>query len=140
MLIRSLVTTGLLAASLSIAVAQSAPDPAPADPTAPSPGMFVPATALALRWNASDLDDANVYNGQSEKIGEVEDLLIDNDGRVSAVIISVGGFLGLGEKDVAISFKSFRIARERGDDDIRLVLDVAKSALQSAPEYFPSGK
>ena len=46
----------------------------------------------------------NVYDPSDNKIGGVDDILIDKEGRVTAVIIGVGGFLGMGEKDVAVPF------------------------------------
>ncbi len=52
---------------------------------------------------ASNLMGANVWGAEGESIGSVDDLLLDRDGQVIAVIVGIGGFLGIGEKDVAIS-------------------------------------
>src|SRR6202022_1499113 len=46
----------------------------------------------------------NVYDPSDNKIGDIDDVLIDKEGNVTALIIGVGGFLGMGEKDVAIPF------------------------------------
>ena len=54
----------------------------------------------------------NVYGPPDNKIGGVDDILIDKEGRVTAVIIGVGGFLGMGEKDVAVPFSSDRASGE----------------------------
>jgi len=56
----------------------------------------------------------NVYDPSDNKIGGVDDPLIDKEGRVTAVIIGVGGFFGMGEKDVAVPFSSVR-ASEKDD-------------------------
>jgi sporulation protein YlmC with PRC-barrel domain len=54
----------------------------------------------------------NVYDPSDNKIGGVDDILIDKEGRVTAVIIGVGGFLGMGEKDVAVPFSSVRASEK----------------------------
>jgi sporulation protein YlmC with PRC-barrel domain len=55
----------------------------------------------------------NVYDPSDNKIGRVDDILIDKEGRVTAVIIGVGGFLGMGEKDVALPFSSVRASEKK---------------------------
>jgi sporulation protein YlmC with PRC-barrel domain len=55
-------------------------------------------------WRASKLVGVNIYGSNNEKIGDVNDVLIDRGGQAKAVIIGVGGFLGIGEKNVAIPF------------------------------------
>jgi hypothetical protein len=54
----------------------------------------------------------SVYDPSDNKIGDVDDVLIDKEGRVTAVIIGVGGFLGMGEKDVAVPFSSVRASEK----------------------------
>jgi sporulation protein YlmC with PRC-barrel domain len=54
----------------------------------------------------------NVYDPSDNKIGDVDDVLIDKEGRVTAMIIGVGGFLGMGEKDVAVPFSSVRASEK----------------------------
>jgi hypothetical protein len=68
--------------------------------------MFV--TASGTLWPVDRLDDVEVFNDQNEKIGEIEDILVDDQGRVGGVVVSVGGFLGMGERHVAVSFNSLR--------------------------------
>jgi hypothetical protein len=55
-------------------------------------------------WRASKLDGVGVYNEQNEKIGDITEVLLDRQGKVEAVVIGVGGFLGLGQRDVAVPF------------------------------------
>jgi len=54
----------------------------------------------------------NVYDPSDNKIGDVDDVLIDKEGNVTALIIGVGGFLGMGEKDVAIPFSDLRASEK----------------------------
>lgn len=75
----------------------------------------------------------DVYDPADNKIGAVDDVLVDKEGRVTAMIIGVGGFLGMGEKDVAVPFGSVR-ARKK-NDKWYLVLDTTKAALKAAPGF-----
>jgi len=54
-------------------------------------------------WRVSDLEGKPVYSAEGENIGDIKDVLVNKDGTVTAVLIGVGGFLGIGEKDVAVS-------------------------------------
>jgi sporulation protein YlmC with PRC-barrel domain len=69
----------------------------------------VPNDALTV----STYYNEDVYDQKDNKIGDVNDILLDKDGRVSAVIVGVGGFLGIGEKDVAVSFDALKNQGER---------------------------
>jgi putative membrane protein len=75
----------------------------------------------------------NVYDTSDSTIGEVSDVLLDKDGHVTAVILSVGGFLGLGAKYVSIPFDALRMTEKDGKR--YLVMDTTKEALTSAPGY-----
>jgi sporulation protein YlmC with PRC-barrel domain len=74
----------------------------------------------------------NVYDPSDTKIGEVADLLIQKDnGRVPALIISVGGFLGIGEKDVAVAFEAVKATTK--NSRVYLVMNTTKDELKKAP-------
>jgi sporulation protein YlmC with PRC-barrel domain len=75
----------------------------------------------------------NVYDPGDNKIGEISDLLVEPDGKIPAVMVSVGGFLGIGEKDVAVPFNAVRITKK--DNKTYLVLNATKDALKSAPGF-----
>jgi sporulation protein YlmC with PRC-barrel domain len=64
------------------------------------------------QWRASKLEGLNVYNTNDEKIGDISELIVDNNGKIQAVVIGVGGFLGLGERDVAIPFDQIKFVNE----------------------------
>lgn len=75
----------------------------------------------------------DVFGPGGERLGSVKDLIIGPDGRITAAVLSVGRFLGLGEKDVAVPFSS--VLMERKDGELRLSLNAAKDALQAAPAF-----
>lgn len=85
----------------------------------------------------SNLVGATVYTGigdQAESIGEVADVIMGPDGRAEAVIVSVGGFLGVGEKDVAVPFNEVSWANREGGERW-LTVDAGRQELESAPEF-----
>ncbi len=86
---------------------------------------------------ASNLMGHSVYASAAEdadRIGEVDDAVVGEDGSIKAVIIGVGGFLGMGEKKVAVDFS--RLSMEKsGEDDFRLVAALSKEELEKAGAY-----
>ena len=103
----------------------------------PSTGRAIvtnPSSSLSTsHWLASDIYKADVYDPSDHKIGEVTDLIIDTNGNVTAVIVSVGGFLGTSQKDVRLPFKELKVSTRDGKD--WLVLNRTKGELQMAPSY-----
>ena len=75
----------------------------------------------------------NVYDPSDAKIGDVDDLLIDQQGHITAVLVGVGGFLGIGEKDVAIPFSALHASEK--NNKWYLVLNTTKDALKAAPGF-----
>ncbi len=85
---------------------------------------------------AGELLEANVVSGEGENIGEVDDILIGPDGQVHALVVEVGGILGMGEKPVAVRFERF--ARDVNDEGmLRLKLEATVDELTSAPKFIP---
>ncbi|MXQ11954.1 PRC-barrel domain-containing protein [Microvirga makkahensis] len=64
------------------------------------------------QWRASQLEGLDVYNNNNEKIGDISEMLVDQSGKIQAVVIGVGGFLGIGERDVAIPFDQVKFMNE----------------------------
>ena len=75
----------------------------------------------------------NVYDPSDHKIGEIMDVLVSPEGRATALIVGVGGFLGAGEKDVAVPFSAVKHTMK--DKKIYLTMDTTKDALKSAPGF-----
>jgi sporulation protein YlmC with PRC-barrel domain len=90
-------------------------------------------TVKPEHMRVSELVGATVYNLKNEEIGDVEDLLIDNSHTVRGVVISVGGFLGIGERNIAIDPSSLRLA-EDSDGSVRVTLNTNKDELKKAPQ------
>ena len=63
-------------------------------------------------WRASKLVGLNVYNQANEKIGDINEVILDKSGKVAKVILGVGGFLGMGEHDVAVAFDKLKWVNE----------------------------
>ena len=93
----------------------------------------------------TDIDDSQAYPADARKdwddVGEVNDVVLDWDGSIKAVVLGVGGFLGVGEKDVAIEMASLRKVREANDStDWFLVVNSSKELLTNAPAYTKNTK
>jgi sporulation protein YlmC with PRC-barrel domain len=79
-----------------------------------------------------------VYNNAGNSIGDVNDLLLGADGKIAAAVIGVGGFLGMGEKEVAVPFDTLKVVRK--DNSWHLAMDTTKEALMAAPSYETTGE
>src|SRR5258707_11140353 len=95
---RKIIST--IAFAIGVSTAAIAQQPAPM--TSGPAEIF---TRLPAGTTVTNFYKQNVYDPSDTKIGEVDDVLIDKEGRVTALIIGVGGFLGMGEKDVAIALQ-----------------------------------
>jgi sporulation protein YlmC with PRC-barrel domain len=62
----------------------------------------------AEKWRASKLVGVDVYNQNNEKIGDVDDIVLSKGGKIDAVVLAVGGFLGMGERYVAVPFEKLK--------------------------------
>ena len=90
----------------------------------------------ALPSNATTVTNyykQNVYDPSDSKIGEIVDVLVGNEGRIDAFIVSVGGFLGMDSKDVAIPFSAVRGTNKNGK--WYLTMNATKDGLKAAPGY-----
>jgi PRC-barrel domain len=119
-------------------LAPATPSLQPTTPSMNAPGpvtdMFYSGSWMPTHWHASDAMGQAVYNRANEKVGDVEELLIDGEGRIIAAVVGVGGFLGMGERKVAVTYRSFQMTREANSKP-KLVVDVTKATLMNAPEY-----
>jgi sporulation protein YlmC with PRC-barrel domain len=97
----------LLACTLAspMAMAQNAATTAPSKNNAST-------AAAAGQWRASKLIGVNIYNEQNDKIGEVNEIILDSAGKVDGVVVSVGGFLGMGEHNVMMTMDKIRFSDE----------------------------
>ena len=86
----------------------------------------------AGKWLVSLFIGQRVTNNAGEHVGDINDLLFDKSGQISTVVIGVGGFLGIGEKDVAVPFGSLLITADPNGKRV-LSLPFSKDRLQAAP-------
>lgn len=146
MIRKLLATTAILTIVSTGAFAQSSTEPAPATPPAASeaapvaplaPGVAVDQSQVSADGQiASNIIGETVYNGTAEdaqNVGTVNDLVISKDGMVEAIVIGVGGFLGLGQKDVAIDYKTIDWAERDGDRWI--VIEATADQLKELPDF-----
>jgi hypothetical protein len=83
---------------------------------------------------SSKLKGLNVYNQKDESVGEITDIAIKGN-QVDALILSVGGFLGMGERYVAVSPGSVNVKRDAKNDKWMATMNTTKEALKAAPEF-----
>ncbi|ESR22412.1 PRC-barrel domain-containing protein [Lutibaculum baratangense] len=83
---------------------------------------------------ASDLMSVNVQNAEGENLGSIKDVLITEDRGVQAVVIGIGGFLGIGEKDVAINYDQVERSRDE-NGELVLTLNATREELENAPQF-----
>lgn len=127
------------------AIAQQTPAPATPGTTAPTKQMTPPAPGTSAQapafitqqmpnqMLASNIIGTSVYGSANESLGEVNDLLMERSGNVTAAVIGVGGFLGVGEKNVAVPFQAIEITHDGKTE--RLVLRKTKDELKAAPTF-----
>ena len=108
------MTAGLLGSAM-LASAAFAQSPAPTT-TAPAAAPAAPVTASDStyngNWRTSKVVGLSVYNDGNESLGSINDLLTDKSGNIKAVVIGVGGFLGVGEQLVAVPFDKIKFVNE----------------------------
>jgi hypothetical protein len=137
-------TASLLMLASPLAMAQTQPAPSTTTPpaaTAPKT-TTAPAESKLPMWyshqageiRASKLIGSTVRNAANESIGDINEVVLSKDGQVAAVIVGVGGFLGIGEREVAISFDSLRMVADSNQNAV-LTVNTTKESLKNAPEW-----
>ncbi len=118
------IFSSLMGVALSVGVAQGQGSPQAITE------MRVDVAQLATGYRASKVIGASVMNSEGEKIGSIDDLIVNPQDKQAYAILSVGGFLGMGSHLVAIPFKSLEIA----DKKIRFP-GASKDSLKAMPEF-----
>jgi len=100
-------------------------------------------TALAQsskgEWRASKLVGVNVYNDSNEKLGSIDDLIMNKQGKIDKVIIGVGGFLGVGQRDVAINFDQLKFTDQPVPSNTASSAAPGSSILPTGSSTSPAG-
>jgi sporulation protein YlmC with PRC-barrel domain len=122
--IPGMVVAALLATALAVPAVfaqPTTPSPAPTPDTPTARGPAAPAAEAGQQQQAqegrrsSQIAGTTVYNDRDERIGTVDDLIVGQDGRISEAVLSVGGFLGLGVKLVAVPYNQLRFEPRTAD-------------------------
>jgi sporulation protein YlmC with PRC-barrel domain len=146
---KTLITAGLLGSALltSAAMAQTSPAPQPSAPTSGSSEFTTRLSPDSML--VSDLMDQDILGADNKDIGDVEDVVLDRNGRVVALVVEIDE--GLGDRTVALPLSAFQMnsadasttgsvqtgtpSTTRNDDDMRIVLTTPVDQLKSAPEF-----
>src|SRR5689334_11940362 len=107
-----LLIGGLLASVMIIPALAQSTSPAPATKPAPAATTSTAPQAHSDVWRASKLIGVNVYNDNNEKLGDINEILVDKSGKVEGVVIGVGGFLGMGEHDIKVEMSKLKFVDE----------------------------
>jgi sporulation protein YlmC with PRC-barrel domain len=125
----ALALLGSVALAQSTQTTQSGPTTASAIPNQQMLNAIPPNSTTVTNYYKQD-----VYDPSDKKVGAVSDVLVDRQGKVTALIVGVGGLLGAGEKDVAVPFDSVRLTTQN-DNKWRLVMNTTTDSLKNAPGY-----
>ncbi len=131
------LTTGAIAEQMPTTPQTRMETPAATPNTAASPATggavtFIDQKASGQRL-ASNLIGMTVRGPGDEILGEIDDVVVDESGRVVGTVIGVGGFLGVGEKDVAVPYETMSFMGS--GDDAHAVLNKTKDQLKAAPTF-----
>jgi sporulation protein YlmC with PRC-barrel domain len=114
---KSLVTAGVFAAALVTSAY----------------GATTMSAAPNESWTVTNYYKQSVYDPKESKIGDIDDVLVDKSGKITGLVVGVGGFLGAGEKDVIVPFTA--VKSEKKNDKWYLTLDESKDGLTKAPGF-----
>ncbi len=128
--------------------APATPDAAKSDSSTPQNSAQAPAATTTteqaggyLTAQSADQISAktymgqSVYNGQNESIGSINDLILQKQGGVVAAVVGVGGFLGMGQKNVAVPFDKITATQNAQDGTVKLTTTETADSLKAAPEF-----
>jgi sporulation protein YlmC with PRC-barrel domain len=119
---------------------EGAAGPAPEATTAPAAGTTGPAQTIIPEQKetqllAEDLVGANVFGPDGEKVGTVEDLILDEQQKVTGVVVGVGGFLGIGKKDVGLTWEQAKVVESPDTATKKIMITMTKADLEAAPDF-----
>jgi sporulation protein YlmC with PRC-barrel domain len=130
-----LAYTSILFALMTTMASAQAPQQAPQPPQSPAgPTAQIMTSIPANSMTVTHWYKQNVYDPSDNKIGEIMDVLVDRQGKATALIVGVGGFLGMGEKDVAVPFDAVQVT-SKNNNKWYLVMNSTKDALKSAKGF-----
>lgn len=113
------------------------PDATKADASKPSSSASASASTISSQspnqMLVSNLKGVDVMGNNNEKIGDISDILVSKDGKVEAYLLSIGGFLGVGAKEVALNPSAVQLTQE--NNSWKAKVDMSKEQLAQAPDF-----
>lgn len=91
--------------------------------------------AEAAELTTDKLEGARVYGPNDEDVGEINRLILNKSGQIERVVLDVGGFLGMGERQIAVSLDELNIVRTDDGSEFRVYIDANQANLKAQPEY-----
>jgi sporulation protein YlmC with PRC-barrel domain len=132
-----IVMTALIGLTCAPAFAQTQPT-APTDSkpaAAAAKGNFI-SEQSSSQWMTSNLIGASVYGPDDKSIGSINDIVLDTSGAAEGAVVGVGGFLGIGEKNVAVPFKDLKVTKKDNGKVDKVMLSMTKEDLKNAPSFM----
>ncbi len=150
MIKRLFIGAAMGALMTSAALAQQSPGTAPSStPTTPPAATEKPSAATLAeskevvtsqqpdQWLASKFRGTEVLGTDDKKIGEIGDILFDKEGKILAYVVSTGGFLGMGAKEVALPPNAFEIVQGQNGAEQKLKIAMSQNDLKQAENFKP---
>ena len=135
MITRQFLLSAVLLGAIVPALAQDATEPTGSVPLRAT-GATYPARQDTSQWLGSNLIGAKVVSASGETIGRIANLVINDDGAIESVVIAVGGLLGVGAKDVAVTYRSLAITRSKSGGAIdHVTLAASRNDMRIAAEF-----
>ena len=144
-MLRATIFAAAAALATSAAFAQTSANPSgnpPAPPIPPAqmtnpmtPSTTAPAAEAVSDTRVSHLVGLNIKNTANETVGEIEDIILDDKMMMKGFIVSVGGFLGLGERHVAVAPADLKFVRASSGNAVTATMNATKESLKAMPQY-----
>jgi sporulation protein YlmC with PRC-barrel domain len=84
---------------------------------------------------AEDLVGSKVFGPDGKEVGAVEDLILDEQQKIAGVVVGVGGFLGIGKKEVGLNWEQAKLVESEGTATKRIMISLTKADLEAAPDF-----
>ncbi|PLW77333.1 PRC-barrel domain-containing protein [Cohaesibacter celericrescens] len=92
-------------------------------------------SAVITDLTTDDLSGARVYGANDEDIGEIDALILNDEGKIEKAILDIGGFLGIGEHRIAVTMDELKILRQNDGGEVKVYINATQKALEAQPEY-----
>lgn len=129
-MLKQAALTGALAVALAVPAWAQVTTPSPAPSARPAPSATTSSNSTPI--DANKLIGQSIQNQADDKtVGKIDSVMLDKSGKVQQVVVGVGGFLGIGKKDVAIDWNQIRVM----DNGRKVVMNADKDQLKAMPEF-----